>query len=61
MALLAVGIAAAVYVGGIARIIDQDTQRFDGGAFPAESGRPGSAGASDRSVGVSLSTGSSAT
>lgn len=27
VALLAVGIAAAVYVGGIARIIDQDTQR----------------------------------
>ncbi|HAY87718.1 MAG TPA: transcriptional regulator, partial [Micrococcus luteus] len=46
VALLAVGIAAAVYVGGIARIIDQDTQRFDGGAFPAESGRPGAAGAS---------------
>ncbi|MGW3944765.1 LCP family protein [Micrococcus endophyticus] len=46
VALLAVGIAAAVYVGGIARTIDQDTQRFDGGAFPAESGRPGAAGTS---------------
>lgn len=44
--LLGLGVAAAVYLGGLARSIDQETQRFEGGAFPAESGRPGAAGAS---------------
>ncbi|MCR8675817.1 LytR family transcriptional regulator, partial [Micrococcus sp. HG099] len=44
VALLAVGVAVAVYVGGLARSIDEGTQRFEGGAFPAESLRPSEPG-----------------
>ena len=39
--LLGLGVAAAVYMRGLARTVDEDTGRFDGGAFPAESLRPG--------------------
>ncbi|WP_404464836.1 LCP family protein [Micrococcus antarcticus] len=43
-AVLALGITAAVYLSGLARSVDEDTQRFDGGAFPAESLRPAEPG-----------------
>ena len=44
VALLAAGAVVAVYLGGLARSIDEDTRRFEGGAFPAESARPGAGG-----------------
>lgn len=59
-AVLAAGVVAAVYVSGLARAVDEDTQRFDQGAFPADSLRPGGTASGSGATGSQASGAASA-